>query len=341
MNLQEIKELQTSIDVAIQPSKEVVSVDTSFFQMVSAAPLEDLVSVLGAKIGHAVFDICPVLNFSHPDLGEVVSLYFQDTVSQGIQVATFVRKNGLMAIGKHLPKMLKGEVNDAEESILSIRASARLLQQGERTAARAIKKSQSVDLGNAYKKGRSIWDNTPDNFKLYIRNSVFYREELTKWEKQAERLRQLNCASMYAEMENVISTFRSNFGETHYGFHRITMTNAALILAKMHGCAWVKWGSGSILQISKTKLQVFGVASVKEDFYFYSPVAYPAEQREAAKPFVELLDNYPESRGNPIFDYYIVLVPEFKDQSDNFQGVVAALLGERDGKCYFISYLLS
>ena len=94
----------------------------------------------------------------------------------------------------------------------------------------------------------------------------------------------------------------------------------------------------------------------------YCPVVLPlhevAEKPEKIVEVINRLESFPEAANKPIFDHYIVLVPAFavvdlgrhgeiksQDTPDYWQLIkkgecVPLLIGEKDGKCYFICYFM-
>ena len=56
------------------------------------------------------------------------------------------------------------------------------------------------------------------------------------------------------------------------------------------------------------------------------------------------LEAFPELGGKPVFDHFLVVVPGLDGDMAHEKELISegriipVLLGERDGKCYFISY---
>lgn len=287
----------------------------SFFRDVGDAKIEDVCVVMGNKHGPLLHGLCPNLNLSHPDLEKVFSCELRDATTQSLKIAQFTRMMGFSAIRPYLPKMLKSEWKEAEDQLMALRVAARLYQPGNRDEIRRTKVTQTIDLSAIYKKGQMLWDSQPEDFSLYLRNSTKHQEEIEKTQKHAERFAQLGCESMAAEIMKSVAQFQGLFDDCHYGFRRLTMSGAALICAKMNGFKWI---SGLIVRNGDV----------------YAPMIYPAHEMElpgAIKETINHLDHYPESGNNPIFDHYIIVVPHFHPEPKHM-----VLLGEKDGKCYFI-----
>ncbi|MCK9458328.1 MAG: hypothetical protein M0R80_01640 [Proteobacteria bacterium] len=310
-----MNDIREEIDAALAQTGEVRKIYSEFFRFIGDTDVEDVKAVLGRDLGSFLHGLCPVLNLLHPDLQDVLGYCHVAKITQAIEAATFARKRGYVLLHQELFRVLKPEIKDIEDKIRLMKMCARLLQRGEKEAARLVKSTQAIDLTNAYRK----WsDNIPLNFDLYVRHNMAYKAEIEKFEKQAEHFKRLGCESMCAEIKKSLDVFQESFGDTHYGFRRITMTLIALILGKMHGCS-----------ISSN----------------YVPAAYPAhllDLPDRIKNAIGITENFPEAAGNPIFDYYIVVSPKIDtpgklSESIADKSICPVLLGERDGKCYFIS----
>ena len=278
-----MNDIREEIDAAIAQVGEVRKIHSEFFRFVGDATIEDVRAVLGDNLGSFLHGLCPVLNLSHPDLQDVLGNYYETKITQAIEAAAFARKRGFTLFHQDLHRVLKPEIKVMEDRIRLLKMCARLLQRGEKEAARLVKSTQAIDLTNAYRK----WsDNIPLNFDLYVRHNTAYKAEIEKFEKQAEHFKRLGCDSMCAEIKKSLDVFQESFGDTHYGFRRITMTLIALILGKMHGCS---------------------IASN------YVPAAYPAHLLnlpDRIKNAISITEKFSEAASNPIFDYYIVVSPK-------------------------------
>ena len=140
---------------------------------------------------------------------------------------------------------------------------------------------------------------------------------------------------------------------------------------------WETGDQKSCIKVPKKNFYDFCTGTeLNTDFFHYQPRAYPAHWFDniasaETKNLIAHLDHFPETSGKPIFDHFIVIVPgvkypviehddfyEFRlpnGEIDTFATADFAaealdmllvkegflhpvLLGERDGKCYFIDY---
>src|SRR5690606_27755983 len=109
----------------------------------------------------------------------------------------------------------------------------------EREEIRCLKRMQSIDLQGVYKKGEDAWNAQPDNFNRFLRFDTAYQDELNKAEKKAKRYEDLGCTAMASEIRRTIEMFKENIEQSYFGFNRITMTNAAITLAKSLGFTFI------------------------------------------------------------------------------------------------------
>ena len=145
---------------------------------------------------------------------------------------------------------------------------------------------------------------TPDDFFYYMRNANHLHPLIEEATRQHQRFSEFGLTSMAAEIKSQLSKLIRNFkDDSYYGFNRITMTNASIILSKMHNATFSN--------------QPLIKPSVKMD-------SCPASMDNLVKK----LDKWPEALDKPIFDNLWVMV----------YGVINVILGDKDGKVYFISY---
>lgn len=101
---------------------------------------------------------------------------------------------------------------------------------------RATKQPRVIQLLPFFKRGESAWHIQPSDFDLFIPGSMAYEKQIAVAKAKAERFQKLGCEAMAKAVTDSITEFLSVFEKQKYrGFYRITATNAAVILAKIHG----------------------------------------------------------------------------------------------------------
>ena len=254
----------------------------------------------------------------------------------------------------------------------------------ERDGVRKNKKIISIDLNSLAKKGEVSWSSLPKAFRFLARGSSAIKTELEKAEKMAQKYLDMRCNSLYSEVKKSIDTLKEQRSDSYYGFSKVKVADAALILAKVHGFEFVERQATASSYISipdsffgnyKFSLENHGSS------YRYTARVYPAfeligELKSNAEAIIDRLESFPECAGKSIFDHYVVVIPSvchnfsyevdgvgnkdyyFLDRdgkkiiSSSVEEIqkkfdfylirsgytVPVLLGEKDGKCHFLSY---
>jgi hypothetical protein len=352
------------------------------------APKENLVSILRkydpgliefafGEFGVKLNAFMKEIDDSHPDLGSLFDGAFQSnslfshSVREILELATYAKEKGLTRAAPdvfqtYIKKVAKGiakRIDAPTKNLLHIRfASAYYLN-----SARSQKKLTPVDLRGVWKKGNEAWEINPNSFLEYVRYNKVCEEQIQAVVKKAERFRELGCKELCSEMLRDLDMFIAK-QETYYGFNRITMTNAAIILAKQHQYqfrydAFSKGPSyifvpatyfGKFVDQNTYKNLLTGenvCPTHMDEKYFYHPRAYPLshggglfqESSARMKGVIQVLDNFPAAGNKPIFDTYWILVPGIENQEYDYKMLffnlaTPVLLGEKDGKCFFICY---
>lgn len=307
-----------------------------------------LLSALGNKVLSFLKDV----DLTHP---EVVDIYdrqvnnekFVKTIIQSVAVLKFCKTNNYSIIDNIVTN---NQPLTYLDSPLNNRKYIRILKNREdRDAVRKLKETHDIPLSSG-KKGHDAWNSVGESFSSYIRFNDQYKEEIESAKEKAKRYKELNCLDLEKEIINSLDKFTIQANDKYLGFHRITIPNAAIILAKLHGFSIT---TDAEIRIHNEK---FGFKNGS-----YSPLYHPYCARaysifdmldvvpDNIKKIIDVLENHPDSCGKPIFDHYIVVVPSVtswtKETIDkkliSDKIIVPVLLGERGdhntSKCYFIS----
>lgn len=355
---------------------------------------KELLEFAFGKFGVVLYEMTQIFDMNHPDLSSIFDYAFaNDSVfsQQFIEFMTIVeyaKNNNLNNIFPLLGDLLRNESIDKAivkkiESENYGRSYVRLIADGnERDILRSTKKMQLIDLQSFYKKGEESWSAAPDNFKKFLRYDSAYMNELLQAERKMRRYMELGCNSLASEIAKSIEMFRENMEQAYYGFNRITMTNAAVILAKSLNYNYVpayNLSAGSFLTKVDAQLVVsrnffknfyFDPSLILDTVYVYEPKVYPFyELKEIASDrvlkVIDYLDKFPDANYKPIFDHFGVIVPSIsyknhviKDDDEVTHDYVTQakcqkeldklmisknkispiIVGEKDGKCFFICY---
>lgn len=364
----------------------------------------ELVEFTLGSIGHNLKLFSQHVDLSHPEMTSILDGMLSDNQEfsqkcvELLHLGKYAREKHLNKLIPYFGKIIVDENND-KNIIRKIdvpqnnRMHVRLLKNcSDRDNIRLTKRTQIIDLNSFGKKAEEIWESQPDNFRSFLRFDVAYQEDLIVAERKVKRYKDLGCESLANEIQASIDAFKKNMDQCYYGFNRITMTNASIILAKSLGFKFVL--SQDIMNGNSTSRIVvyrnfFGnynfdpdnlnseIFSAKENSCFsYEPRLYPLHElaeimTDNVKKTIDVLENFPDAGNKPIFDHFGVIVPSvnfpFEEKNNSYtilneSGIIQSysskkdavksldcilirgeyfhpiLVGEKDNKCYFISY---
>ena len=331
--------------------------------------------------GRRFCEFCCDVDSQHPDL---LSLYdssfdfkseFAITLDEVIFLMHRTDEEGMRyaqhLLSKAFLSKLSPEIKRIDSPFKNQQHVRLLKHREDRDRMRLYKAVKPLSLAAFAKNSNRIWDGVPDTFNLYIRNSDVYLSEVVKAEAKINRFKDLGCLESADLIAQDVETFVERFRETHYGFHKISITDAAIVLAKMHRGSMDQQGLVTIpySQIEPTLLRdehsTILHAIEKTSDVCYTPYIYPLHEFFCLSPpsisrCIDRLENALEAGGRAIFDHYLVVFPrvslkycfpdfisedvqsrmifDFYRQAVIDYQLSPVLLGECDGKCYFIAY---
>jgi hypothetical protein len=248
----------------------------------------------------------------------------------------------------------------------------------QRSELRCLKCMQTIDLLNIHKKTDDIWDSLPDSFAKFLRFNSAYEDDIFQAERKVARYEELGCTSLAGEIKKNIELLKENsqvyFG---FNRITMTNTALILAKSLNFKFEVETTDSVEICKITVPR-NIFSFnfdPNFLEDDFVFEPRVYPLHElmdiaNDSVKKIIEVLENFPDAGNKPVFDHYGVVVPGIKfplikDELYTFfdeSGVLRSynerdeavrsldkilikrgdlcpvILGERDGKCYFISY---
>ena len=192
-----------------------------------------------------------------------------------------------------------------------------------RDRIRLSKRMQTISLSSLYKKGAKFWGQQPDAFDWYVRNNNRFERDIREAEERIRHFSEFGLTSMVEAIKKTVGelTLKAK-GEMYYGFNRISLVTASVILGKMMRFEFVETYKPmySLPEcIAFADRDMFEWKFSAEDRYEkweYLPRAYTYEEYERFAPesmvkLVDFLEAFPETGGKPLFDHYRVLVPSF------------------------------
>jgi len=347
-----------------------------------------------ADFGIRLHDVAKDLDFDHPEINHFFSSFMIDDrkLIQFLKLCSLAETNNLTDLmpifSKCMTKSIFPDIKTSLHILKNQQQFIRLFKNKEdRTRLRSSKTVRPIELSVSAKKLSGIWDNVT-SLEVYTRFGNYYKDQIEKVTKRADVYKQLRLESMCAEILGSIQEF-GVFEESYYGFQRISITIAAIVLAKMHNytldlsqCIKVPSSNFAGYDFIEGQPLCFvpgatsnswtAVQKNQSDFT-YMPMAYPLhtlEMPSRINKIVAHLEAFPEADGKPIFDQFIVVVPGIghtwdvdgkfwifdtfgKKQHFPFlinaklaldtilikeKYITPVLLGEKDGKIYFIGF---
>lgn len=288
--------------------------------------------------GKRLYDFFSVIDIDHPDLENCFDGIFRDEndfsifFDELISVCDFSHKNSFSNVGEFIKKSSLNYIQEKYSNFTRIeipdnnRCNVRFLKDKEKIKKiRSQKKMQIIDLHGVYKKGMSYYENHPNDFYKYLRFDESLISELQKMDVKASRYEQIGCHILAGEIRKSLANFQEHAKNTYFGFNRITMSSASIVLAKSMGfemkteSATCEFTSDNYrIHIKKDYLYNIKVLDdIDCSYYEYQPVIYPLYDFESIltanmKNVLNILDNFPEANNKPIFDFYGIIVPSIK-----------------------------
>lgn len=308
-----------------------------------------IMSVAFGEIGVKIIDFFNNVDLDHIDIDNCFDGLFSDKSSfqkifdEMYSHASYGIKNNLCITKKLLEDYLEKYIFDEFKSITKIelpennRCHVRFIVDPlKRDQIRMQKKMQIIDLQSAYKKGIHHYNAHPNNFNQFIRFDNTLEKEVKRLEHKAHRYQEIGCSTLAKDISDNLQIYKEYIDQTYFGFNRITMSSASIILARNFNFKTSlssNYNSSSSFDISK----IYITQSEFEDYYFdqenndihnalktydYEPKIYPLYAfseilTDNMKYIIELLDNFPQSNKKPIFDFYGVIVPSINFPYNN------------------------
>lgn len=317
---------------------------------------DEVVDMSLGKVGRWLKSFAQEVDFGHPELSTIFDGALSDDRDfpqeciELLSLAEYARDKHFSRIVPMLGQVVSREKLDRGvakriDSPASSRLHVRLLKNAqEREEIRSLKKMQTIDLGSVYRKGEDVWRAQPDDFKKFLRFDTAYQDEIAKAEKKAKRYADLGCSALAEEILKSVEAFKEHMEQSYYGFNRITMTNAAVILAKSLGYVYNPHATiYSLIDETSGKIvvprKVFGKYNFDPDFnpleyeplvpaldgnpvycqryappLIYEPRVYPLHQfwdiaPESVVKTIQTLETFPDACDKPIFDHFGIIVP--------------------------------
>lgn len=380
MNLLDIQKEQEGIIASIYDCTPLVDVQPcqGILGMIQKKDHADIVMALGT-VGESLICFSSLIDLTHPGLnkifdGNLVSSLdesFSKYACDALKIVSMRKdlnlSDGTIAgirqvVQQHLYYKSLNQIGDPGKTPIY----TRFLQSNSiRNSIRAIKKQQAINIDSICRKGMVFWEDQPCNFSCFGRNKNRFQLDIDESVIREKHFSDHGLSAMSKEIAFAAQELKNKAQEdVYYGFNPITLNSVVFILAKLMGYQFEPaklvegYASEPLIKIPTSMFVDCAAPSYNNEntFWKYQPVCYSlfelrGDLLERIKPIIDFLDAFPESGYKPIFDHYRVVVPgivyanealKYKLDMDMLEKrqLVGALLGETDGKHYFLSYLV-
>lgn len=293
---------------------------------------ELVVSSLG-PIGHKLMALFDSLG-NHP---EADSYFFEDcdlSICDLLDLADYAKKSGMSFFARHIPVLAEAQ---ASETLKKSRvpsgngSQARFLRKPIKEASRATRRIQKVQSKSFFLSAYKLWSTIPSDFCVF--KDVPSNRSLDE-DGAVDKFRSMGCRNLACSVEDLCDRFKAP--QAVYGYKRLNLLDACLVLAKVNGADLTGNHENPSIHIRSPEGRI-------EYEPIVIPIHYLDDIPENVIDSIEKAEHNISIYFDSVFDNYVVIAPvdESKDAnakgrfvlSSRFQSVV---LGERDGKCYFI-----
>ena len=316
-------------------NKEIPDFKNSVLHKIKEYDQDIANAALGEKLGKKLMGFARSIDLEHSSLseifkGQLVSGEFSSDCVGLLGLAAFAKDNEPLLFSRIKKMLSKGSIyrniersiDDPEKNQLHVRF---VKDRKDRENIRATKRMQTINVGIIEKKGHDIWSSHDDTFLNYTRNTDVWKSEIEEAQRELDRFKKMGCIDLAAGIEADVEKFQSQVRKTYFGFNRIPMTHAAVILAKIHGydIKHTSYRSAYKILIPRGFFGDYSNFCVEEtsreidySWFNYEPRSYTIAElkenncvSEDMQKLVDHMESFPASGGKPIFDHYRILVP--------------------------------
>lgn len=322
----------------------------NFINKITHCDKEILKTAFGDQ-AEKIVEFLNIIDIEHPDIQNCYDGIFSDS-SDFIAVfdeiyayAKFGKDNKFVKTMLFLHQLMSNYVYENYKILSKIdtpennRCNIRFLSDKQkRENIRLQKKMQYIDLQSVCKKGMHHYNCHPSSFNNFIRFDKSLDEEIKKLKNKAKRFQDLGCSFLADEINENLQSYQDYVNQTYFGFNRITMSSASVILAKnlSFKCSVSSSYSSSNLESIRIFVSqdyfgnyIFDQENIEfknnHKSYEYEPKIYPLHVfsdilTDQVKSIVDYLESFPDANNKPIFDFFGVIVPAINFPNYNRDG---------------------
>lgn len=281
------------------------------------------------EMGAKLWGFANNIDVLHPDLNSFMTTTQCNILSETLKIYNYAKLNKLDTV---LPQIRAIATKDLREPFRDldnpkkITRWVRLLKTGEeRKVVRSSKLPIKIDMTAFYNNYvPETWENFVfSSAKAFVRNNKFRELEIEKAQRKSDKYKEIGCISLSQEIERSLGVLKSRADENFMGFQRVTMSDIAYVLARVHGFQYQidPWDKSKSLKISgsfcdfdfEDRTEPEAGLPLARDYEYFAR-SYPIHELASimgdnTAKVIEHLENLPEVGGRPIFDHYVVVTP--------------------------------
>jgi hypothetical protein len=297
---------------------------------------EKIIECALGEFGLSLLRFSKVININHFGIYEIpINDDLSEKLCQILNLVDYALKNNLNlsvdGINKFYTKCIDYNLINLDKKYVRL-----IKDEKTRKEIRKNKKISEVSLSGFYEKARLIWNNLPEDFSIFSKNDTSFEKIIADAESKADRYDSVGCYELSKNIRDSIDVVKDIIKDSYCGYRRISIKNASVILAKINRFELVVKNLENSFHKKKYLICL--------NNEIYNPKIYPIHYLEDIKTdYIKSL--FIDLESTPLFDHYMVLVPSFNSRQINQdlidikeKNAIPILLGEKDGKCYFISY---
>lgn len=257
----------------------------------------DIAEIVLGKSGKKLIEFISKIDLEHPEALHVLNDIFHNDNNfwkQVIETIGLTENCKNLSISSNFHKLINYKLSKSFVKNSDKFAIRLLKSKDDREVIRRQRLPQAMDL----KVSLSVWNKQPANFETFNRNNIPYLEDIDALENKALRYTELGCQKIVDKVTNEIKKLKDANNQIYYGFNKITITTAAIILAKMQDCNFGNYE--------------FGI--------------YPS-----SSAVIENFDNFPDIGGKPLFDDFIGLFLKNKKVVLGIRDSKCYFIGDNNG----------
>lgn len=314
---------------------------SKIFNKIAAHDPEFVCSALGG-VGLKLVALFDNLG-NHP---ETDSLFFEESdlaLCDLLDLAEHADKSGMRFFAEHLPFLADRQASETFKRSRTPRkngCSARFFRKPIRDEARSTRRVQKVFSRSFARSIHKLWHSLPSDFSVFFRGHVS-----VNFSDVPEKLSQMGCHGLSLSAADLRERFHNP--PEAFGYKKLGVLDACRILAKAN-CFVLAGGPEDPKVVARSVSGCFEYSPLIVPLHFFKSVP------ESVRECLEDAEHNRSLYFDAVFDNYLVVVPfvgsrcecesatevNFSDCSDYISAVSlgggSVVLGERDGKCYFI-----